>query len=178
MSRCLRRAGVQYCDLLLSIGDTVVVAERARQALAAAERDRFLLGIGLHHLSLGRAQPEGSSEADAELAKAVARLRDAGTRHHLPRALLARAAYLRHSGRFHDAQAHLDEVRTLATRAAMRLYLIDFHLEQARLFMTLDQSAEAQRHGKLAALLIEQTGYHRRDAELAKVSFPTGDTES
>jgi hypothetical protein len=60
----------------------------------------------------------------------------------LPRALLAR-------GTLHD----LEEVYTIASRSGMRLYLADYHLAKGNL-------AEAER-------LINETGYHRRDPELA-----------
>ena len=62
----------------------------------------------------------------------------------LPVALLAR-------GRPED----LDEVFRIATRSGMRLYLADYHLAKGNL-------DEAER-------LINETGYHRRDAELKKL---------
>lgn len=75
---------------------------------------------------------------------------------YLPLALLAR-------GTQHD----LDEVYKIAARSGMRLHLTDYHLAQARLYIRENRRANAQPHIEKAAKLIEETGYHRRDAELA-----------
>src|SRR5205807_2506867 len=114
--------GSRYCDLLLGQGKTAEVVSRASQTLLIAEQARWLLDIGLDHLSLGRAYPSSSAEAARHLDHAVDYLRRAGTLHHLPRALLAR-------GTPHD----LDEVFRIATRSGMRLHLTDYHLASARL---------------------------------------------
>jgi tetratricopeptide (TPR) repeat protein len=134
--------GYRYCELLLGQGQTAEVLRRASQTLLIAERSRRLLDIGLDHLSLGRAHPSGSAEAAYHLDQAVDFLRRAGTVEFLPRALLAR-------GTPHD----LEEVFRIATRSGMRLYLANYHLARGNL-------AEAER-------LIQETGYHRRDPELA-----------
>jgi tetratricopeptide (TPR) repeat protein len=134
--------GYRYCDLLLGQGQTAEVLRRAFQTLPIAEDSHRLLDIGLDHLSLGRAHPAGSAQAMYHLDQAVDLLRRAGTLHHLPRALLAR-------GTPHD----LDEAFRIATRSGMRLYLADYHLAKGNL-------AEAE-------ALIDVTGYHRRDRELA-----------
>jgi tetratricopeptide (TPR) repeat protein len=134
--------GYQYCDLLLGQGQTAEVLRRASQTLLIAERNRWLLPIGLDHLSLGRAHPAGSAEAIDHLDQAVDYLRRAGTLHHLPLGLLAR-------GTPHD----LEEAFRIATRSGMRLHLADYHLATGNL-------AEAE-------ALINATGYHRRDRELA-----------
>jgi tetratricopeptide (TPR) repeat protein len=134
--------GYQYCDLLLGQGQTAEVLRRTSQTLLIAERSRWLLDIGLDHLSLGRAHPASSAEAMHHLDQAVDFLRRAGYLTHLPLGLLAR-------GMPHD----LDEVFRIATRSGMRLYLADYHLAKGNL-------AEAE-------ALINATGYHRRDRELA-----------
>jgi tetratricopeptide (TPR) repeat protein len=134
--------GHQYCDLLLDQGRAAEVLRRASQTLLIAERNRWLLAIGLDHLSLGRAHPAGSAEAAHHLDQAVEFLRRAGQLDDLPRGLLAR-------GTPHD----LDEAFRIATRSGMRLYLADYHLARGNL-------AEAE-------ALINPTGYHRRDRELA-----------
>ena len=134
--------GYRYCDLLLGQGQTAEVLRRASQTLRWDEEEHWLLDIGLDHVSLGRAHPSGSAEAAHHLDQAVDFLRRAGTLHHLPRGLLAR-------GTAHD----LDEAFRIATRSGMRIYLADYHLVRGHL-------AEANR-------LIQETGYHRRDPELA-----------
>jgi tetratricopeptide (TPR) repeat protein len=134
--------GYQYCDLFLGQGQTAEVLRRASQTLRWAEQLHWPLDIGLNHLSLGRAHPAGSAEAAHHLDQAVDSVRRVGAHDFLPLALLAR-------GTPHD----LDEVFRIATRSGMRLHLADYHLAKGNL-------AEAER-------LINETGYHRRDPELA-----------
>jgi tetratricopeptide (TPR) repeat protein len=134
--------GYRYCDLLLGQGQTAEVLRRASQTLLIAERNRWLLDIGLSHLSLGRAHPTGSAEAIHHLDRAVDFLRRAGILYMLPLGLFAR-------GTPHD----LEEAFRIATRSGMRLHLADYHLAKGNL-----TEAEA---------LINATGYHRRDRELA-----------
>jgi tetratricopeptide (TPR) repeat protein len=140
--------GYLYCDLLLSQGQTGEVLRRATQALRLSEGRLRPLGIGLDHISLGRAYPPGSVEAVAHLNQAVDYLRRAGQLTQLLRALLAR-------GTQHD----LDEAYRIATRSGMRLHLTDYHLAMAR-------RHNSREHFLKAEALIAATGYHRRDAEL------------
>src|ERR1017187_7401900 len=107
--------GYRYCDLLLGQCQPAEVLRRASQTLLIAERNHWLLDIGLDHLSLGRAHPSGSAEAAYHLDQAVDFLRRAGQLHYLPMALLAR-------GTSHD----LDEAFRIATRSGMRLHLADY----------------------------------------------------
>jgi tetratricopeptide (TPR) repeat protein len=134
--------GYRYCDLLLGQGQAAEVLRRASQTLRWGGRQRSLLDSGLDHLSLGRAHPAGSAEATRHLDQAIGFLRRAGQLDDLLRALLARATP-------HD----LDEAFRIATRSGMRLHLADYHLAKGNL-------AEAE-------ALINATGYHRRDRELA-----------
>jgi tetratricopeptide (TPR) repeat protein len=136
-------AGYRFCDLLLGQGDAAGVLRRASQTLLIAERSHRPLDVGLDHLSLGRASA-GSAEAADHLDKAVDFLRRAGGLEFLACALLARGT-----------PQDLEEVFRIATRSGMRLFLADYHLAKGNL-------AEAER-------LINETGYHRRDAELEKL---------
>jgi tetratricopeptide (TPR) repeat protein len=146
--------GYRYCDLLLSQGRGGDVLRRVSETLPWAEGKGLLLDIGLDHLSLGRAQPPGSSEAAHHLDQAVEFLRRAGTLHMLPLALLARGT-----------PRDLDEVFRIATRSGMRLHLTDYHLASARLALSRNDRDKAREHFEKAATLIRDTGY-RRDAEL------------
>jgi hypothetical protein len=136
--------GYRYCDFLLGQGQTAEVLRRASQMLLIAEGNGWLLDIGLDHLLLGRACTTGSAEAADHFDQAVDFLRRAGTLHRLPLGLLARGA-----------DRDLDEAFRIATRSGMRLHLADYHLACGNL-------AEAE-------ALINETGYHRRDRELAEL---------
>jgi hypothetical protein len=51
----------------------------------------------------------------------------------------------------------------------MRLHEADCRLEQARLSLATSDPARARASRDAARALIQQTGYHRRDAELAEL---------
>ncbi|MDD5393334.1 MAG: hypothetical protein PHE17_09970 [Thiothrix sp.] len=185
-------SGFRYCDLLLVQHYTSDVLDRAEYALKIAEGQRNLLDIALNQLTLGRAHlqqrllPSTSGRgAGGEglhwLDQAVAGLRAAGTLHNLPLGLLARAALHRHTHDFARARQDLQEVFDIANGSGMRLHLTDYHLEMARLLVaeSLTPSTASrergaggeglQHHIAAAARLIKETGYHRRDPELAEL---------
>jgi tetratricopeptide (TPR) repeat protein len=150
--------GYRYCDLLLGQGQNAQVLLRAPQTLRWAEEQGWLLSIGLGHLSLGRAHPRHSAEAAHHLEQAIEFLRRAGQVDDLPRGLLARATSL-----------DLDEVLRIATRSGMRLYLADYHLASARLTLNSGDLAQSSNHYSQAKALLDETGYHRRDPDLASL---------
>jgi tetratricopeptide (TPR) repeat protein len=160
--------GSQFCDLLLAQGEFKEVFRRSTQLLAWRTESDSLLDIALEHLSLGRAHAPGSVDATRHLDEAVS-LRSAGTLVFLPPGLLARAAHFRHTCEWNKAQHDLDEVRVLANRCGMRLFLTDYHLEQARLLIVQGKQEDARPHYEAAEKLIEETGYRRRDPELAEL---------
>ena len=169
--------GYQYCDLLLGRGKASEVLRRAKQTLEWANQQGSLLDIALDHLSLGRAHllqaqregTEGFTQAATHLNRAVDGLRRAGTQHHIPRGLLARAALHRAQGQFARAQRDLEEALTIATRGGMRLHEADCHLESARLHLARGEKAQARESLSKARAMVEETGYHRRDGEVAAV---------
>ena len=163
--------GYRYRDLLLAQCESEDVLRRATQTLGLSGLTTTpLISAALDHLSLGRAHPFGSAEAADHLNQAVGGLRRAGTLDMLPLGLLARAAHFRHTHEWEKAQHDLEEVRVLATRCGMRLHLTDYHLEQARALLAQGKPTEAIPHYEAAKKLIEETGYHRRDAELAELA--------
>ena len=163
--------GYFYCDLLLAQGRSEDVVCRGRQTLEIAVRSSLpLLDIALEHLSLGRAHRSTSIKAAYHLRAAVYGLRKAGQVDYLPLGLLARACHFRDTCDWAQAQKDLDEVRILANRCGMRLHLIDYHLEQSRLLLAQGQRVSARPHYDSARQLIEDTGYHRRKAEVTELA--------
>jgi hypothetical protein len=79
---------------------------------------------------------------------------------------LARASLYRLCGDFAGGQCDLNEALRIAARGSMRLFEADCHLEQARLSLARGELAHARSSVAAARALIEQTGYHRRDAEV------------
>ena len=175
--------GYRFCVLLLAKGKWEEVKERAQYALEISIRSRLLLDIALDQLSLGRAAhrqalAEGSSDlgnAKGWLDQAVEGLRKAGTAELLPLGLLARAALLRDVGAYPAAAIDLQEVEEIARSGEMRLHLCDYHLEMARLCLAAGgRAGEAAGHYQEARRLVEETGYHRRDGELAELRGALG----
>lgn len=112
----------------------------------------------------------GTAESGGHLDKAVNDLRRAGQLHYLPLGLLARAAHFHHTREFDKAQKDLDAVCILANRCGMRLHLTDYHLEKARLLLAQGQAEAVKPHYEDAKKLVEETGYHRRDPEVAELA--------
>ena len=168
-------AGFHYCNVLLTMGESQQVLQRAQQTLIwAKQAGGSLLDIALDHLSLGRAhlQQQQLASAQQHLNQAVEDLRASGAQHHLPRGLLARAELYRQQGDYGKAEKGLQEVLEIAERGEMQLHLCDYHLAMAKLLQTrtdqaLDQNQPAiTHHLQTAQQIIHQTHYHRRLPEL------------
>jgi tetratricopeptide (TPR) repeat protein len=178
-------SGFQYCDLLLDQRMYREVQTRARQTLARATSQGWLLDIGLDCLSMGRAclfqawhEATGDfAEATNYLKRAVDGLRQAGTLHYLPRGLLARAELYRVKGEFERAKADLDEAMGIAQRGNMGLYEADCHLEYARLYLARGEKERARESWATAREMIERMGYHRRDRDVEEIGRELGEAE-
>jgi tetratricopeptide (TPR) repeat protein len=154
------------------------VLERARQTLERFERRYPLLDIALDHLTLGRAylglaltasgddRTAGLAQAAEPLDRAVDGLRRAGQEDDLPRGLLARAALRRFRFDFPGTAADLTEVLEIAERGPMRLHECDAHHEWARLCRDQGDLAAAREHLARARVLVNETGYGRREREV------------
>jgi tetratricopeptide (TPR) repeat protein len=165
----------------------VEVRQRAELLLERAGSSGFTqFTLGMQRLNLGQAHlglwlaaralgmpAEDSTvvmhrnQAAAALDLAVDELRQSGRDDTLPRALLGRAAL--HRFLDHPAGAELDlaEVEELADRSGMRLLECDAHLERARLALAGGNTTSAHTHTEAARVIVSETGYHRRDRELA-----------
>jgi tetratricopeptide (TPR) repeat protein len=174
------QAGYQYCDLLLSRGRYEDVLNRAEKMFEWRLPGDPVLDIALDHLSLARAalmaaqsgRADAAQQARTHVQAAVDTIRKAGTQHHLPRGLLGRAEFYRFTGERDAARRDLDEAMDIATRdpaGQMKLFVTDVHLARARLDLDDGRPEDARENIDAAAALIQQTGYHRRDAELAEL---------
>jgi tetratricopeptide (TPR) repeat protein len=160
------------------------VQERAVQTLEKHRGWYSLLSIALDHLSLGRAHlgraltapgpatpgeetEAGFAQAAEHLDHAVEGLRQSCNEDDLPRGLLARAALHRLRGNRAGAAADLSEALEIAERGGMRLHACDAHLEWARLDLQQGDAAAARKHVELARRLVNETGYKRREREVA-----------
>jgi tetratricopeptide (TPR) repeat protein len=177
--------GFRYCELMLSQRQFQNVQTRAAQTLEWSKKYLGLLDKAFDQLALGRAHlglaQQGNGTAQGESAlylvqsagwlhRAVDGLRQAGHQQYLPLGLLARAAWARMTQDYDRAHRDLAEARSIATRGEMRLHLTDYHLEAARLALAQHDPATAREHWLHAQTLINETGYHRRDGELAELA--------
>ena len=143
-----------YHDLLISQagsagnGETI---ERLTRRLKEATEAGWPLDIGLDHVLLGRAHAIGSAISKRHQDQGVEFLRRSGYISYIPLALLARGT-----------DADLAEVERIASRGEMKLHLADYHLAMAR-------RHQSKEHLETAAKLVTETGYHRRNAELAEL---------
>jgi hypothetical protein len=124
--------------------------------LTLAHDHLTLARVALYRVVLEAASPES---ARRELRAAVDGLRAYGDMTYLPAGLLTRAWLRKLDNDEAGALADLDEVKEIAERGGMKLYLADMHLHRARLFRDRAALAEARR-------LIEACGYSRRREEL------------
>lgn len=167
------QGGFRYCDLLLEQKEISQAHERAKYALEISRKNGFLLDIALGQLILGCTylQQENFTQATHWLEQAVSGLRASGDQSHLPLGLIARTTLLRHTLGFTRARQDLQEIFDIAEPTGMRLHLTDYHLEMARLLIAEGEfsSSSIKGHLSYAAKLISETGYHRRDTELAEL---------
>jgi ATP/maltotriose-dependent transcriptional regulator MalT len=171
--------GFHYCDLLLSQGKVTEVQSRVAKFFEWRQPGDSLLDIAFENLSLGRAyllQAQIGTHRDASLHNAatyldhaVDGLRQASDQSRLPVGLLARAELQRVTGELDKAEDDLREAFSIATRGEMRLHVADCHLAYARLHLARGEKDKAREGLAKAKHIIEQTGYHRRDQEVAEL---------
>jgi hypothetical protein len=158
--------GFRYCDLLLTMGNLEDVVLRATQTLEVSIKYLGLMDISLCKLLLGRALSQLNY-----INQAVNGLKDSGYRQILPLGLLARAKIYLQFQDYLKAHADLQEVYDIVKPSGMRLHLTDYHLEMARLLIaeSKEPASTIKDHVDKAEKLINDTGYHRRDKELAEL---------
>ncbi len=113
--------GYRFCELLLAQGRVKEVMQRVKKTLEISIQHNWLLAIALDRLTLGRtmmqeAQVSGVARQGAGqvLHEAVQGLRKAAAKHHIPRGLLARAAWFRLQKEYGRAAQDLKEVLEFA----------------------------------------------------------------
>lgn len=175
----------KHADLLLDLGEAILVRDKALEQLSIS---KYHVDFAFNYLLIGRSLDVlGDAAAAMSLETAVVKFRTAGVMHQLPKALLARAAHRRRRATSGEVELvakireDLSEVEDIAG-AEMKLYLTDLALERARLALDVPSAfaspeaarADAETQTSRAAKLIAETGYHRRDPELAELHTRLG----
>lgn len=189
--------GYRYCELLLEQGKSDSVLNRLEYSYKIAQENSWLSDMALDLISKGRAlfKLGRISESEQTLEKAYIDLLNAGDYELIPLGAFELAILKRKKCFYLNAFSYLNELFDTANTSSMRLYLADYHLEMARLILAVEadtqQYPEAtpdrehrilpfdngecggvltlEQHIEKAATLIKETGYHRRDNELAEL---------
>ena len=182
-----------HCDYLIARDQPASALEQATQglahpAVAMSPVDRSLLGLAIgrakHAIAVGARAPEaydmpGLSDGAAAIERAVDELKVHGDEPRLAQALLMMADVQTDLYRTIPVQqqlelaaASLSEATEIARRTNMRLIAADASLAAARLALAPSaRDIDQARHClERARDLIEQTGYRRREAELARLT--------
>jgi len=177
-------AAAYYCTLLVHLGRADAVPRRVAGTAEMVAKINRLLDFGLDHLSLGRARHELGAKAAAagnkgqakklqtsalrHFTEAIVRFRRGRWQDYLSQCLVARAAFLRDFGNRDEAYRDLREALDLSSRIGLRLHETDARLLEGHLALDLDPPdvKTATDSLKRADTLVQETGYHLRDADL------------
>jgi tetratricopeptide (TPR) repeat protein len=160
----------RLCDFLLDENRFAEVVANADEALAIFNLEGRLVAAGLAQLSLGRAHLALGTFIETPaglLDDAVKNVRNSNRQDYLAGVLVARADLHRRSAKPSEARRDLDEALSSATRGGFRLHEVDARLGLGRLLLAEANPISARDQLALARKIIDRTGYHRRDAELA-----------
>lgn len=168
--------GFRYCKLLIDKKLYDIAIEYASLNLEYEGEDWYsILDAALDKLTLGKALLKKSYRSEEHIHDAsywindsLVGLRDAGDSEMLVEGILVYSEFLRFVEKYQDAYHCLLEVFDITKPCGMRLHLADYHLEMARLRFA-QEKGNPQPHIEAAETLIEETGYHRRDAELSEL---------
>jgi hypothetical protein len=133
--------------------------------------DLALANVALARARMGRAgqAADGGAlllDAASKLDSAHFAITQAGTKHHLPRVLLARATLHRTRREWDQAELQLQEARAVAAHGGMKIHLADVLLESTRLHLGRGDRPRAAVELERAADLVEELGYRRREADV------------
>jgi tetratricopeptide (TPR) repeat protein len=164
--------GARYCTLLLNTANSPVdlekILQRSDYCLKFSQRENWLLIIALSHLTLAQTyqalQQPGTSKAAFDLA--LQGMEKAGSIMNFPEFYLARADFYLSQKQLAPALADLNSAWEIIERCGMKLYAVDYLLIHGRYSLATADVDTALNHYQEAKQLIEETGYHLRDAEL------------
>ena len=99
------------------------------------------------------------------LTESILTLRSAEMRDHIPRALILRSRITRLAGDKTDSRLDLDRAWTLIEQGSLRLFEVDYYLEMARLYVSINDFELARDALATACHRIAHFGYFRRETD-------------
>lgn len=161
--------GFWYCSFLLDSrqdkGDLQIIRSRAEYSLKHVKK---LTPTALDHLTLARVCVALNEVNQAENAflQAIQSIQKSGSLDDSPQFYLARADFHLTQNQLAQAQADLNSAWEIIERCDMKLYAVDYLLIHGRYCLAIKDHDTALDHYIEAKQLIQETGYHLRDAEL------------
>lgn len=160
-----------YCALLLDLAsnskDLEHILKRGKYGLSV-KTTKPLLDNAFNHFTLARTyqalqQPE---TARTEFDLAILGIQDAKLTLFTPLFYIYRANFYLTQNQLDPALADLNSAWEIIERCGMKLYAVDYLLIHGRYSLATANFDTALNHFQEAKQLIEETGYHLRDAEL------------
>jgi tetratricopeptide (TPR) repeat protein len=161
--------GFDYCQLLLaSAQDEVVLQRIITRSEYSLKAVKNLLSMALDYLTLARVHAvlNESIKADSYFQKAIQDIQKANRIDLTPSFYLDRADFYLTQNQLSPALADLNSAWEIIERCGMKLYAVDYLLIHGRYSLATADFDTALNHYEEAKQLIEETGYHLRDAEL------------
>ncbi len=164
--------GCWYCSFLLNTArdtnDIKELVEKGIYGLKISQKNNLVLSIAFYHLILSQASIALNEFTQARnyLFQAMEGIQKANKTEYIPAFFLYRADFYLTQNQFDPALADLNSAWEIIERCDMNLYKVDYLLIHGRYCLATKNFGTVSDHYKEAKQLIEETGYHLRDAEL------------
>ncbi len=162
----------KHCSLILDTfsnkSTLLELLKKAENNLLLVKRGNHLANIALGYLTLARIHVALNDffEANNYFQQAVNSIEKANKAEFYPPFYLYRADFYLTQNQLAPALADLNSAWEIIERCGMKLYVVDYLLIHGRYSLATAEVDTALNHYQEAKQLIEETGYHLRDAEL------------
>ncbi len=165
-------AGIEYCFLLLDITSTTSnlehILRRAKYSFDISQNEILILVMALDQLVFARTHQFLQQEkiARTEFNLAIQEIQKSNQLIYTPLFYIHRADFYLTQNQLDPALADLNSAWEVIERCGMKLYAVDYLLIHGRYCLATKDHDTALNHYIEAKQLIQETGYHLRDAEL------------
>jgi len=160
-----------YCALLLDTANNTNALQAVMEKVICSLTlggDRYLISKALDYLIIARTCVISNEQAEAEkyFQQAIQSIQKSVTIYFIPHFYLYRADFYLTQNQLAPAQADLNSAWEVIERCGMKLYAVDYLLIHGRYCIAIKDHDTALSRYEEAKQLIQETGYHLRDAEL------------